>query len=157
MKDKKLITARVIMTTLTVAAIVAIFYNSSLDALESTEQSSPLTEWINMILARLPIPFSVTEKIVRKAAHFTEYSILGVLLSVTYHLYLRGKGKIFLAALPTGAVVATCDELIQLIPAGRSAQASDVLLDCCGVAFGALIVIGFISILELKQRKKTQQ
>ena len=157
MKDKKLITARVIMTVLTAAAVVAIFYNSSLDAFESTEQSSPLTEWINGILSHLPIPFSVTENFVRKAAHFTEYSILGVMLSVTYHLYFHKKSKVLLAAVPTGAVVASCDELIQLIPAGRSAQVSDVLLDCCGAIFGTLIVIMFISIIELKRRKKAQE
>lgn len=156
MKDKKRIAARVIMTVLTVAAIAAIFYNSSLDALESTEQSSPLTDWINGILARLPIPFGVTENFVRKAAHFTEYAILGVMLSVTYHLYLRKRKSVLLAALPTGAGVAICDELIQLIPAGRSAQVSDVLLDCCGILFGTLIVIAFISIIEIKHRKKNK-
>lgn len=145
------------MTVLTVAAIAAIFYNSSKDAVVSTEQSSPLTEWINSILARFPIPFSVTENFIRKAAHFTEYSILGFMMSVTYHLYFRRRRSILPASLTTGAVVATCDELIQLIPAGRSAQVSDVLLDCCGVGFGTLIVIAFISILELKRRKKNNE
>ena len=157
MKNQKLMIARIVMTVLTVAAIAAIFYNSSLDAVESTEQSSPLTEWINSILARFPIPFSVTENFIRKLAHFTEYSILGVMLSVTYHLYFRRVKRVLLASLPTGAVVAVCDELIQLIPAGRSAQVSDVLLDCCGVVFGTLIVAVFISKIELKRRKKNNE
>lgn len=154
MKDKKLTAARVILTVLTIAAIAAIFYNSSLDADTSTEQSSPLTDWFNGIFMRLPIPFCVTENFVRKAAHFTEYSILGAMLSVTYYLYFRKKSKVFIASLCSGAIIASVDELIQLVPAGRSAQVSDVLLDCCSVIVGTLIVLAIISIIELKRRKK---
>lgn len=155
-KNNKMTVARVIMTVLTVTAILAIFYNSTLDASDSTGQSTPLVEWINSILARLPIPFRVSVKFVRKTAHFTEYSVLGVLLSVTYYLYLRKRKRVLLATLPTGAVIATCDELIQLIPVGRSAQVSDVLLDCCGVLFGTLLVLAIISIIKFRQRKKEQ-
>lgn len=154
MKDKKMMAARVIMTVLTVAAIAAIFYNSSLDASESTEQSSPLTEWINSVLATFPLPISVTENFVRKAAHFTEYSVLGTMMSVTSYLYLRKKSKVLLTVLPAGAVVAVCDELIQLFPIGRSCQVSDMILDFCGVVFATWIVIAFISLLELKRSKQ---
>lgn len=154
MKDKKVIMARVILTVLTVAAVVAIFYNSSQSAVESTERSSPLTDWINGILAGFPIPFSVTENFIRKLAHFTEYSILGTLLSVTYYLYLQKIKKALIAALVTGAVIAVIDEIIQLFPAGRSCQVSDILLDCCGVVFASVIVMLIIRAAENHRRKK---
>ena len=154
MKDKKLITARVIMTALTVAAIAAIFYNSSLDADTSTEQSSPLVMWVNQCLRSLNCPFTVTEKFIRKMAHFTEYSVLGTMLSVTCYLYFRKRSRVWMTALPIGAAVAVCDELIQLIPKGRSCQVSDMALDCCGIVFGTLIVALIISIIEKKKTRR---
>lgn len=154
MKDKKRMTARVILTVLTVAAVAAIFYNSSQSAVESTERSSPLTDWINGILAGFPIPFSVTENFIRKLAHFTEYAILGTMLSVTYYLYLLKIKTALIATLITGAAVAVIDEVIQLFPAGRSCQISDMLLDCCGVAFASAIVMLTIRAVENKRRKK---
>ena len=153
MKDKKLLAARVILTVLTVAAIAAIFYNSSLDAVESTEQSSPLTQWVNSILASLHVPFTLSEAFVRKAAHFCEYTVLGLLLSSTVNLYCKNRKKMLLTALPIGASVAVCDELIQLFPAGRSCQVSDMLIDCCGIAFGTLIVLLIVLIIEKRKGK----
>ena len=154
MKDKKVLIIRVILTVLTVAAVAAIFYNSSQDAVESTERSSPLTDWINGILAGFPIPFSVTENFIRKLAHFTEYSILGALLSVTYYLYFHRIKTVLISTLISGAVIATIDEIIQLFPAGRSCQISDILLDCCGVAFATVIVMLIIRAIENNRLNK---
>ena len=154
MKEKKMMIARVVLTVLTVAAVAAIFYNSSQSAIESTERSSPLTDWINSILSGFPIPFSVTENFIRKLAHFTEYAILGTMLSVTYYLYLLKIKTALIATLITSAAVAVIDEVIQLFPAGRSCQISDMLLDCCGVAFAAVIVMLIIRAIENNRRKK---
>lgn len=150
-------TARVITTVLTIAAIAVIFYNSSLDAVISTQQSSPLTDWINSFLGDMKIGLSVTENFIRKTAHFTEYSVLGALMSTTVYLYRHKRLKTFLTALFLGAVVAVCDELIQLTSAGRSCQVSDMLLDTCGVLFGTLIVTGIISILEKRRSQKMKE
>ena len=154
MKDRKMMIARVVLTVLTVAAVAAIFYNSSQSAIESTERSSPLTDWINGILAGFPIPFSVTENCIRKLAHFTEYAILGAMLSVTYYVYQLKIRTALITTLITGAAVAVIDEIIQLFPAGRSCQVSDMLLDFCGVAFAAVIVMVIIRAIENNRRKK---
>ncbi|HBE14760.1 MAG TPA: hypothetical protein DCY72_00720, partial [Ruminococcaceae bacterium] len=50
--------------------------------------------------------------------------------------------------------VAVIDEIIQLFPAGRSCQVSDMLLDFCGVAFAAVIVMLIIPAIENNRRKK---
>lgn len=154
MKNRKLIIARVILTVLTIAAITAIFYNSSLSAVESTEQSSSLTEWMNSFLSFLHIPLAVTETFVRKAAHFTEYALLGTLLTVTVYLYAQRCRRTLLTALPTGALIAVCDELIQLFPAGRSCEARDMLIDFCGVLCAALLITLVISCKEKRYMKK---
>lgn len=146
-------TARVIFTVLTVAAVAAIFWNSSQNAVESTARSTPLTDWVNGILSGLSIPFRVTENLIRKLAHFTEYATLGTLLSVTYYLYQLKIKTALVSTLLTGAAIAVIDEIIQLFPVGRSCQISDMLLDCCGVAFAAVIVMLIIRAIENKRRK----
>ncbi len=155
MKKNKLTAARIILTALTVAAVAAIFYNSSLNAAESTEQSSPLTDMINAWLHSIGLRLTVSEKLIRKLAHFTEYSVLGVLMSATVYLYRQNRKRMMLTALPIGALTAAIDELIQKFAEGRSSQLSDVLIDCCGVCFGALIVWLVISLIENKKRKRT--
>ena len=151
MKDRSIRIARIVLTVLTVAAVAAIFFNSTRSAVESTEQSTPLTEMINSFLASLHIPLLITETMVRKAAHFTEYAVLGTLLTVTVYLYTQKRGRTFLCALPIGAAVAVCDELIQLFPEGRSCEVRDMLIDFCGAAFAVLIVVLIISIIEKRK------
>lgn len=154
MQNRKLFIARIILTVLTVTAVAAIFYNSSLSAVESTEQSSPLTELVNSFLSSLHIPLTLEETVIRKTAHFTEYAVLGTLLTVTVHLYAKKRSRTLLLALPPGAAVAVCDELIQLFPAGRSCEVKDMLIDFCGIVFAALIVTLIISIIEKRRNKR---
>ena len=74
--------------------------------------------------------------IVRKAAHFSEYAVLGVLARglVTS---LREEGSA--PRLPVTVVVAlvpAADECLQLFVPGRSGRLQDVLIDLCGMLFG---------------------
>lgn len=154
MKNKKLTAARIIMTVLTVAAIAAIFYNSMLNADDSNDQSTPVTELINGCLRSLGFTFSLSMGVVRKLAHFTEYSVLGVLLTTTVYLYTQKRLKTFCVALPSGVVIAVCDELIQLGSKGRSCQPGDVLIDGSGILLGALTVIAVISLIEKRKSKR---
>ena len=153
MKNKKLTAARMIMTVLTVAAIAAIFYNSMLNADDSTDQSTPVTELLNGFLRSFGFTFSLSEGVVRKLAHFTEYSVLGVLLTTTVYLYTQKRTMTFCISLPSGVLIAVCDELIQLGSEGRSCQPLDVLIDGSGILLGALIVIAVISVIEKRKVK----
>ena len=83
MKNTKKTVARVIMTILCVLMIGMIFFNSALDAAESTDMSNPFVDGINRFLKSVHIDFTVTDKMVRKTAHFAEYAALGLLLSIT--------------------------------------------------------------------------
>ena len=142
MKKRKWSVARIILTVLTVAAVAAIFYNSSLSAVESTGQSSPLTEMINRFLASVRIPLTLTEGLIRKFAHFTEYAVLGTLLTTTVHLYTQKRGKTLLCALPTGALIAA---LLNI----RTAKAVPVILIgvCIAAAIMTLITYGVIHVV----------
>ena len=154
MKNKQSNVARTILTVLSIAVVCMIFFNSMLDAEESTGMSNPLVEGINRFLASVHLDITVTEKTVRKAAHFTEYAILGALLSATIYLYVLKRKETFVMALSAGCGVAVCDEAIQLFPKGRSCEVKDMLIDCAGVLLSVLIVQ---LILFLKEKHNTKK
>lgn len=146
--------ARIILTILCVVAIGAIFFNSSLDAAESTGMSNPFVDGINRFFESLRLDVTVTEKTVRKTAHFTEYAILGALLSVTTYLYAKKRREAFAMAFPLGCAVALCDEVIQLFPKGRSSEVTDMLIDIAGILVAALIVHLILYLIERHKGKK---
>lgn len=79
--------------------------------------------------------------LLRKCAHFTEYFILGVWVSVALK-WLPIYRKILLGLLYC-ILVASTDETIQLFVSGRSGRFSDVVLD----SVGALCGIGFLLLI----------
>ena len=85
--------------------------------------------------------------LVRKLAHFTEYSILGGLLCLDWSLL--GKPALLLSA-ATGLLAAGADECLQTFIPGRSGELGDVLLDLFGVIAGAGLV------LLLRRRKEAK-
>ena len=83
----------------------------------------------------------LTEHLVRKAAHFTEYAGLGFLLAMN-----TGAGIAPVFCLLKGNVTAVLfmpfvDETIQLFVEGRSGQISDVWLDMAGALTGTLLYL----------------
>ena len=81
----------------------------------------------------------IAEKIeypVRKAAHMTEYAILGLLSFAFYRGILRKEKRQFLASL----VTACTDEFHQYFVPGRSAEVRDVCIDTLGAFIGLAIL-----------------
>lgn len=88
---------------------------------------------------------SVAESIeypVRKAAHMTEYAILG-LLSFAYYSSWQLRKKRYLTALGTVFLYACTDEFHQLFVPGRSGQFTDVCIDTAGAVIG-LVILAFL-------------
>ncbi len=81
--------------------------------------------------------------IVRKAAHFTEYALMGFL----WYLLLRKKRLNLLLSVGATAFYAASDELHQKFVAGRSGQISDVILDTCGGCCGVLAAFVLLCVL----------
>ena len=87
----------------------------------------------------------------RKVAHFTEYFVLGILMTITLRKFAWKKRRYCnLAVILLCILVASMDETIQLFVSGRSGQISDVLLDCTG----ALLGMGLIKSIYLHFRKE---
>lgn len=74
--------------------------------------------------------------LIRKAAHFTVYFVMGLGLTGVFHF--QRKVPAWLPALVLGALFAATDEFHQSFT-GRTAMVKDVALDSCGVAAGCLV------------------
>jgi VanZ family protein len=97
----------------------------------------PVVVWAAVIFTFSSIPGLSTglgtwDLLLRKAAHMTEYAILGALL-------LRALGR-ELPAFLAGVAYAVTDEIHQHFVEGRHASALDVVLDSVGVAIGIFIL-----------------
>lgn len=88
----------------------------------------------------------LTEHAVRKLAHFSEYAVLGILLSGCFRSYGLKADRQWLLHGLAGFILPFVDETIQLFVEGRSGQLSDVWLDCSGVFFGTAVFLVFLLI-----------
>lgn len=77
-------------------------------------------------------------RIVRKLAHLSEFTILGGVLYTILRRYIT-YGTV-IKTIGLGMLIASFDEFIQLFSPGRSSQISDVLIDTVGIIIGTLLV-----------------
>ena len=77
-------------------------------------------------------------RIVRKLAHLTEFTILGGVLYAILRRYIT-YGTV-IKTIGLGMLIASLDEFIQLFSPGRSSQFSDILIDTVGIFIGILVV-----------------
>ena len=93
---------------------------------------------------------------VRKAAHASEYAILGILLTGAI-LDIRKPWKRRLpACFLIGAVYAASDEFHQLFVPGRSGQIRDVMIDSAGVAAGIILACLAIKAFQCRKPRKIE-
>ncbi len=126
-----------------VLAVCFIWGNSMRQGVDSSHLSNEAFFMIQGILADLGLPYSwLTDHIVRKTAHFTEYTALGI---IAMQAFTPHRDKFCWAALGTfllAVLAIPClDETLQLFVDGRSGQVSDVLLDCSGILFGSILTL----------------
>lgn len=152
---------RFILIILIICNCIVIFNFSSEKSGKSDETSGRVVNAIVEINPRTR-KMSVTEKQkekekitkpIRKTAHFTVYTSLGVWLSLLWSTFnIKSTNKILISLL-CAFIYACSDEIHQLFVPGRSGQFTDVLIDSSGALFGILIVIG-ISVLIKKYKLK---
>ena len=97
-------------------------------------------EWLAPIADKLGFYGNIwaLNRIIRKLAHLTEFTILGGVLYVVLRRYIE-YGTV-VKTIVVGIVIASLDEFIQLFSLGRSSQVFDVLIDTIGIIIGILVV-----------------
>ena len=97
-------------------------------------------KWIAPIANKLGFYGNIwaLNRIIRKLAHLTEFTILGGVVYVVLRRYIE-YGTV-VKTIVVGIVIASLDEFIQLFSLGRSSQLSDVLIDTVGIIIGISVV-----------------
>lgn len=97
-------------------------------------------KWIAPIANKLGFYGNIwaLNRIIRKLAHLTEFTILGGVLYVVLRRYIE-YGTV-VKTIVVGIVIASLDEFIQLFSLGRSSQLFDVLIDTVGIIIGISVV-----------------
>ncbi|GLC83387.1 VanZ family protein [Lacrimispora brassicae] len=131
---------RWIWTAVTLLYIMFIFSNSMKPAKISSADSGWVLRMAQESFGSMGISTRwLTEHMIRKTGHFSEYTLLGILLYGWVKSYGFPTERRYFIRLTAGFMVPFVDETIQLMVEGRSGQISDVWLDCGGVAFGLLL------------------
>lgn len=135
----------------TASCMVTIFYFSS----QSGEASKALSNgFLTWLLDKLP--FAITHAFLRKIAHFSEFALLGALLSLTFFFGFGTKKHI----LPfcVGVLYAISDEIHQIWVPGRACRVFDVFIDTLGVLTGILVIVLFLFIVNhfIKQYRRNR-
>ncbi len=154
-KKRRALTATV--AALTVLQLAFIFGQSLLDAPSSGEESSFVTEIVTPVFELFVGKGNVTETLVRKAAHFTEFAVLGALAAALS--FLLGKRRLlhYTFALLCCLAAAVADESIQLAVSGRSGEVRDVLIDLSGAFFGVALAVMIVLIIStVKGHKRSE-
>lgn len=149
----------IVMTVLTVLFISFIFIHSLINADASAEESLATMAFFQGILNALGIPLNLTDYIMRKTAHFCEFGVLGILVSLTFYSYDKCINKFYKRILSVFFVclaTAVTDETIQLFVPGRSGQITDVLLDFSGSVAGVIAVCVILFIIYMVKNKRNK-
>ena len=144
-------TYRIITALLLILWVAFIFSNSMDNADASTLKSGAVLALLRRIFGSEGA--ALTEFIVRKTAHFTEFAIEGVLLFLVVKGYTTRPLRFLGWPLLTGLMTALTDETIQLFSLGRSSQVTDVWIDFAGVVTGTLLAFLVQAILESQEKE----
>ena len=145
-----------IIFALTAAVILFAFIHSSMPDYISDEESQGVLDFIIGFFRLVGISAELSDHIVRKLAHFTEFTALGMLLTSCAYCFDRFKPYQFITQIMlSGLLTAVIDETIQLNVVGRSGQITDVLLDFSGVITGTVVMLVFYKIyIQLRMKKE---
>ena len=149
------ITKTKILLVLLILTLAFIWGHSMVPKTLSADESGRALKLLYPLLSLFLDPKDITNHLVRKMAHFTEYAVLGMELRTLVGMYcsngkaaLFNKEMVFIPAVAYAFFTSFIDETIQIF-SGRGPQIADVWLD----VFGAFCGAGIISLIGMRVRK----
>lgn len=145
----------IVLLAASVLLVCFIFGRSLMPFDVSSAESGSVVDMLGGLLHMIGINEQDASHVVRKAAHFTEFCVLGVLLTLT--AWKNGKKNLrphIFTVLFFCLAVPVCDETIQYFSPGRSPEVADVLLDFSGAFTGVLITSLILKLLSMHKRKE---
>ena len=139
-----------ISTILIILWLAVIFGHSLMPGSVSSGESSFVTD---MLIKVFPFLSNADDAglFVRKAAHFSEFAVLGMLVSARIRdIDITVMKRVALSSF-SGLVAAFTDETIQLFVEGRAGSVADMWIDLGGTVTGTLIAVLAISLIRSRQ------
>ena len=139
---------RAIFAILIIINCIVIFNFSSQNSEKSSKQSDVVVERVvssiekkNKNAKKDPTLKDRVTFYVRKTAHFSIYTLLGIWLMNEANTFDISKKRRLVICLIFGCLYAISDEFHQSFVSGRSREIRDVCIDTCGVLFGCILVM----------------
>lgn len=117
-------------------ALLFIFHNSTYPIWQSDLQSGFVLNFLNHLFSKAGQNIVFTQFMVRKMAHFTEYFLFGLLLTVTIWAIQKRLDGTSYFELFLFLAIPVLDENIQIFYPGRTGNVHDVLIDFTGCVVG---------------------
>lgn len=161
---KKLYSDRVISILLVTAWMVFVFMLSQQSAAASSETSGNVIEKIAELVNRDFNTLAPSEKhdiiaswqsVVRQAAHFSEYAVLGFLVVNALRTYNLKKALRCLLPPLVCFLYAVSDEVHQIFVPGRSCELQDIITDTLGGIVGTAVFLFAWRIVRRIKYKRT--
>lgn len=140
---------RGILITLLIGTFFTIFGFSNQNGEESGGLSKRITQTVtknikavqNLDKEQRENVLQRIESIIRKVAHFSIYTVVGLLLMGLMSTYKIKEIDRISVSLIIGVIYASADEIHQAFIPARTAQITDVLIDSMGVLLGILCIL----------------
>ena len=159
--QKHLVAKRIVFGLLALAMMVVIFFFSSQNGEESGNLSNSITETVvDFVVKTFDVQFEKTEEnmsivkmIIRKLAHFSEYFVFAVFVTLFMYTFKLNKLALSGISLAIAALYATTDEFHQSFVDSRFASPIDIGIDSSGALVAILILFLIFSLAERKYKK----
>ena len=139
----------IVIFSLTSAMILFAWVHSCFPADLSSRESEGVLALITAFFKLFGVTREMSELLLRKLAHFTEFTAIGALLLSCAYCFDRVRPhRFFLQVLSAGLFSAVIDETIQLFSEGRAGMIADVWIDFGGVVFGAALACLFYAVVR---------
>ena len=129
--------------------LILIFGSSSVNGPDSYSASGVIASTVKKLMAFMGdnnYSVSTIDTIIRKLAHFAEYLLLTVLLSIGFSNVMRNKWLSLLLSGFIGFTVSLLDEGFIQAASSRNSSTFDVLIDVSGIVAGILVLILFFAL-----------
>lgn len=139
---------KIIHLVLVLIWMLTVFMFSSQNGEQSQNTSTKVTELIVEIITynqnitkaeKLELIENIDYHI-RKLAHYSIYSLGGILIHNYINTYNATNKKVILISILIGVIYAISDELHQYFTLGRCASVLDVLIDSFGIITGIILI-----------------
>ena len=139
-KERTHKTSKVILTILISLTLAFIWIHSMMPGEVSSDESGFFYDILAPFLKVFLPDEWVTEHLIRKMAHFSEYGLLGVEMTALAAVRDRIKPRYLVNVLFSGLAVAFIDETIQIF-SGRGPMIADVWIDLAGFTTGGVVTL----------------